>query len=189
MRLATPARRTLRRLSPVGRAGGSLPGMRRKLDQIDLRILRELQTDGRITNQALSEKVGLSPRPCLERVRRLEKDGLIQRYQAVLDIRKVQSCIFVLAEIALERQGRDGRQLFERRLRNTPEVVECWEVSGTFDYIAKLVCVDLDAYQDLTQSWIDDAELGVARVQSNVVLRPVRDAAPFPLFAAEPARD
>lgn len=163
--------------------------MKRKLDQIDLRILRELQLDGRITNQALSEKVGLTARPCLERVRRLEKDGLIQRYRAHLDIRKVQPCIFVLAEIALERQGRDGRQLFERRLRATPEVVECWEVSGTFDYIAKLVCPDLSAYQDLTQSWIDDPDLGVARVQSNVVLRPVRDAAPFPLFEADPTTD
>lgn len=159
--------------------------MRRRLDQIDLRILQELQDDGRITNQALSERVGLSPRPCLERVRRLEKEGLIVRYQALVDVRKLQSCVFVLAQVALEKQGRDARHRFERRLRDTPEVIECFEVSGPFDYIAKLVCEDLDAYQDLTTGWIDDPELGVARVVTNVVLRPVRDFGRYPIFAAE----
>ncbi|MDG5496595.1 MULTISPECIES: Lrp/AsnC family transcriptional regulator [Azospirillaceae] len=158
---------------------------RRRLDQIDQRILMALQQDGRITNQALSEKVGLSPRPCLERVRRLEREGLIRRYQAVLDIRRLQSCITVLAQIAMERHGRESRQLFERRLANTPEVVECFEVSGAFDYVAKLICPDIDAYQELTQSWIDDSELGVVRVTSNIVLRPVRDMAPIPLFGQE----
>jgi len=156
--------------------------MRRKLDQIDVRILTELQADGRITNQALSERVGLSARPCLERVRRLEREGLITGYRAQLDVRRLQSCIFVLAQIELERQGRTSRQLFERRLAATPEVVECFEVSGQFDYIAKLVCRDVDAYQELTQGWIDDSELGVLRVTSNIVLRAVRDAAPLPIF-------
>ncbi|AUN33029.1 Lrp/AsnC family transcriptional regulator [Niveispirillum cyanobacteriorum] len=159
--------------------------MRRRLDQIDLRILTELQADGRITNQALSERVGLSARPCLERVRRLEREGLITGYRAVLDVRRLQSCITVLAQIALEHHGRHGRQLFERRLANTPEVVECFEVSGEFDYIAKLICPDIDAYQELTQGWIDDTELGVSRVTSNIVLRPVRDQAPTPLFGAD----
>jgi DNA-binding Lrp family transcriptional regulator len=156
--------------------------MRRRLDQIDLRILSALQVDGRITNQSLSEKVGLSPRPCLERVRRLEREGLIVRYQAVLDVRRLQSCVAVMAQIAMERQARHGRMLFERRLAATREVVECYEVSGAFDYIAKLICPDIDAYQALTQSWIDDQELGVSRVESNIVLRPVRDQAPVPLF-------
>jgi len=156
--------------------------MRRALDAIDLKILAVLQRDGRITNQALSEQVGLSPRPCLERVRRLERDGFITRYQAVLDARKVQSCIFVLAQIELQRQGKDSRLLFERRLANTPEVVECFEVSGSFDYIAKLVCRDLDSYQDLTAGWIDDSQLGVARIVTNVVLRPLRAGGALPLF-------
>lgn len=159
--------------------------MRRRLDQIDLRILSALQEDGRITNQALSEQVGLSARPCLDRVRRLERDGVIVRYQAVLDLRRLQSCITVLAQIAMERHGRDSRQLFERRLANTPEVVECFEVSGEFDYIAKLICPDIDAYQELTQGWIDDTELGVTRVTSNIVLRPVGEPSAPPLFDRE----
>lgn len=157
----------------------------KKLDQIDIRILTELQRDGRITNQALSERVGLSARPCLERVRRLERDGIIVRYQAVVDVRRVQSCVFVLAQIALEKQGRQRSGAFERRLKETPEVIECFEVSGPFDYIAKIACRDLEAYQTLTDAWIDDADLGVTRVVTNVVLRPLRDFGTPPIFAEE----
>lgn len=157
----------------------------KKLDPIDIRIIAELQKDGRITNQALSERVGLSARPCLERVRRLERDGVIVRYQAVVDVRRVQTCVFVLAQIALEKQGRQRTSQFERRLRETPEVVECFEVSGPFDYIAKIVCPDLEAYQTLTDAWIDDTDLGVTRIVTNVVLRPLRDFGAPPIFGAQ----
>ncbi|MDE1148517.1 MAG: Lrp/AsnC family transcriptional regulator [Azospirillaceae bacterium] len=157
----------------------------RKLDAIDIKILTELQADGRITNQALSERVGLSARPCLERVRRLEREGVIVRYQAQVDVRRVQSCVFVLAQISLEKQGRQRTSAFERRLREVPEVIECFEVSGPYDYIAKLVCRDLEGYQALTDSWIDDPEMGVARVVSNVVLRPIRDFGTYPVFEEE----
>jgi DNA-binding Lrp family transcriptional regulator len=154
----------------------------RKLDRIDLRILAELQRDGRITNQALSDNVSLSPRACLERVRRLERDGVILRYQALIDVRKVQRGIFVLAQIALEKQGRQRLSLFERRLADTPEVIECFEVSGPFDYIAKIACRDIESYQTLTDSWIDDPDLGITRIVSNVVLRALRDLGNYPLF-------
>ncbi|MDZ5646279.1 Lrp/AsnC family transcriptional regulator [Nitrospirillum sp. BR 11828] len=159
----------------------------RKLDTIDIKILTELQADGRITNQALSERVGLSARPCLERVRRLEREGIIVRYQAQVDVRRIQSCVFVLAQISLEKQGRQRTSAFERRLREVPEVIECFEVSGPYDYIAKLVCRDLETYQELTDSWIDDSEMGVARVVSNVVLRPIRDFGTYPVFEEEEA--
>ena len=96
----------------------------KKLDRLDLRILTELQQDGRVTNQALSEKVGLSPRACLERVRRLERDGIILRYQAVIDVRKIQTGVFVLAQISLEKQGKQRHSLFERLLKDTPQVIE-----------------------------------------------------------------
>jgi DNA-binding Lrp family transcriptional regulator len=154
----------------------------KKLDRIDIRILTELQKDGRVTNQGLSEKVGLSPRACLERVRRLERDEVITRYQAVVDVRKIQTGIFVIAQIAMEKQGRQKLSAFERKLKDTPEVIECFEVSGPFDYIAKIACPDLETYQTLTDSWIDDSELGVTRVVSNVVLRPLRDLGNYPLF-------
>jgi len=155
----------------------------KKLDRIDIRILTELQKDGRVTNQALSDKVGLSARACLERVKRLEKEAIITRYQAVIDVRQIQASVFVIAQIAMEKQGRQRLSAFEKRLKDTPEVIECFEVSGPFDYIAKIACPDLETYQDLTDSWIDDAQLGVTRVVSNVVLRPLRDLGVYPLFA------
>ncbi len=155
----------------------------KKLDRLDLRILTELQQDGRVTNQALSEKVCLSPRACLERVRKLERDGIIVRYQAVINVRKIQRGVFVLAQISLEKQGKQRHSLFERLLKDTPQVIECFEVSGPFDYIAKIACPDLESYQDLTDSWLDDAELGVTRVVTNVVLRPLRDLGNYPLFS------
>ena len=154
---------------------------RKALDRIDLKILAELQRDGRMTNQALSERVGLSARPCLERVRRLERDGVISGYTALVDVRRVRSVIIVIAQIALAKQSRQSQSLFERRLAAHPEVVECYEVSGHFDYIAKIVATDIDAYQDLTAAWLDDSEMGIARIESNVVLRPVQELGSPPL--------
>lgn len=154
---------------------------RKALDRIDLKILAELQRDGRMTNQALSERVGLSARPCLERVRRLERDGVISGYTALVDVRRVRSVVIVIAQIALAKQSRQGQSLFERRLAAHAEVVECYEVSGHFDYIAKIVATDIDAYQDLTAAWLDDPEMGIARIESNVVLRPVQELGSPPL--------
>jgi DNA-binding Lrp family transcriptional regulator len=166
-------------------AANGTADMRRKLDQIDLNILRELQQDGRITNQDLSERVGLSPRPCLERVRRLERDRVVTGYRALVDVRQVRSTVTVIAQIALEKQSRHTQTLFERRLQAIPEVVDCYEVSGSFDYVARIICGDIDGYQDLTASWLEDPEMGIARIVSNVVLRPVRENGPLPLEGRE----
>jgi DNA-binding Lrp family transcriptional regulator len=148
------------------------------LDQIDVRILSVLQRDGRTTIQKLAEKVGLSPRACLDRVRRLEASGVIAGYQAVVDLGQLSRPINVFAEIILEKQAQQRR--FERRLSTLEEVVECWEVSGTVDYVARFVCRDLAAYQELTTALIEDASLGIARIVSHVALRPVRRFAGYP---------
>ncbi len=108
------------------------------LDRVDIRILAALQRDGRSTVQRLAEKVGLSPRACLERVRRLEASGLILGYQAVIAVELLSRPLTIFAEIALERHGQHDQ--FERRLAAIEEVVECWEVSGTFDYLARFAC-------------------------------------------------
>lgn len=155
----------------------------KKLDQIDIRILAALQRDGRITNQRLSTMVGLSPRPCLERIRKLERAGYISRYMAVLNPALVTGLIIVFAEIALKDQSRTTQEAFERRLAATPEVVECYLVSGQFDYIARIASPGLDRYRDLTATWIDDAGLGVARIVSSIVLQPVRDFSGYPIAA------
>jgi DNA-binding Lrp family transcriptional regulator len=148
------------------------------LDQIDVRILSVLQRDGRTTIQKLAEQVGLSPRACLDRVRRLEAAGVIAGYQAMVELGRLSRPINVFAEIILEKHAQQRR--FERRLVALEEVVECWEVSGTVDYVARFVCRDLAAYQELTTALIEDASLGIARIVSHVALRPVRKFGGYP---------
>jgi Lrp/AsnC family leucine-responsive transcriptional regulator len=150
----------------------------RGLDAIDIRILAALQRDGRMTIQKLAETAGLTPRPCLERVRRLQAAGIIIGYQAVLDLEKLYRPVTVFCEIALESQARQDQ--VERRLKGIEEVVECWEISGAFDYIARIVSADLSAYEALTSQLIGDPVLGVARIVSHIALRPVRRFAGFP---------
>ena len=148
------------------------------LDQTDIRILSTLQRDGRSTIQKLAEQVALSPRACLERVRRLEGSGVISGYQAVVELSRLSRPVNVFAEIMLEKQAQQGR--LERRLNAIEEVVECWEVSGAVDYIARFVCPDLAAYQELTNALIDDPSLGIARIVSHVALRAVRKFNGYP---------
>lgn len=148
------------------------------LDRIDIRILAVLQSDGRSTIQKVADRVGLSPRACLERVRRLETGGLIVGYQAVIAVELLSQPVTVFAEIALEKHGL--RDQFERRLAAIEEVVECWEVSGTFDYLARFACADLARYEALTAGLIDDSTLGVARIVSHIALRPLRRFSGYP---------
>jgi len=148
------------------------------LDRIDVKILAALQRDGRSTMQKLAHTVGLSPRASLERVRRLEAAGVIAGYQAVVELRQLARPITVFAEIILEKQAHRGR--FEKRIAAIEDVVECWEVSGVIDYMARFVCADLARYEELTSELIDDPGLGVARIVSHVVLRAVRRFSGYP---------
>jgi DNA-binding Lrp family transcriptional regulator len=136
------------------------------LDRIDIKILAALQRDGR------AGLVGLSARACRERVRRLEAAGIIAGYRAVVELKALTPPVNVFAEIVLEKQANRAR--FEKRLATIDEVVECWEVSGTVDYLARFVCADLAAYEELSARLIDDETLGVARMVSHVALRAAR---------------
>jgi DNA-binding Lrp family transcriptional regulator len=142
------------------------------LDRIDIKILAGLQRDGRSTIQQLASHVGLSPRASLERVRRLEAAGIIIGYRAVIDIGRLSRPVNVFAEIILEKHAQQGR--FERRIAALEEVIECWEVTGAVDYLARFICTDMVAYEALTTALIDDASLGIARIVSHVALRPIR---------------
>jgi len=148
------------------------------LDRIDVKILAALQRDGRSTIQKLAEKVGLSPRASLERVRRLEAAGVIAGYHAMIELARLGRPVNVFAEIILEKHANSGR--FEKRLAAIDEVVECWEVSGNVDYLARFVCADLAAYEEISSTLIDDESLGVARIVSHVALRPIRRFAGYP---------
>src|SRR5712692_9576093 len=142
------------------------------LDDIDINILAALQPDGRSTVEKLAQMINLSSRACLERVRRLEAAGVIAGYRAEVELAQLSKPVNVFAEIVLEKQAQQGQ--FEKRLAVIDEVVECWEVSGTVDYIARFVCADLASYQALTNTLIDDPNLGIARIVSHVALRAVR---------------
>jgi len=149
------------------------------LDRIDIKILAALQRNGRLTIQSLADTVGLTARPCLERVRRLEAAGIIAGYQAVLALERISRPLTIFAEITLEKQGQQDR--LEKHLAAIEEVVECWEISGHVDYLARFVCADLSRYETLTADLIDDRTLGVSRIVSHIALRPVRRFAGYPL--------
>jgi DNA-binding Lrp family transcriptional regulator len=148
------------------------------LDRIDVKILAELQRRGRLTNQKLAATIGLSPRASLERVRRLESAGVILGYHAVVELAKLSRPVNVFAEIVLEKHARQAG--LEQRLASIEDIVECWQVTGTVDYIARFVSADLAAYEALTSRLIDDPNLGVARIVSHVALRPVRRFSGYP---------
>jgi DNA-binding Lrp family transcriptional regulator len=148
------------------------------LDQIDIKLLAALQRDGRSTIEKLAQFIALSPRACLERVRRLEASGIISGYRAVVELALLSKPVNVFAEINLEKH--DQQRRFEQRLASIDEVVECWEVSGMVDYIARFVCADLAHYETLTTGLIADPDLGIARIVSHVALRAVRPFGGFP---------
>jgi DNA-binding Lrp family transcriptional regulator len=156
------------------------------LDRIDIKILATLQRDGRSTIQKLAQIVGLSARPCLERVRRLEAAGVIAGYRAEIAIEQLSRPVTVFAEIAVERQAQ--RERLVKRLTSIEDIVECWEVSGTVDYLARFVCVDVARYEALTTALIDDAQLGVSRIVSHIALRPIRRFEGYPATLLAPRK-
>src|SRR5262249_37325015 len=132
------------------------------LDRIDIKILATLQKDGRSTIQKLAQTVGLSARPCLERVRRLEAAGIISGYRAEIAVDLLSRPVTVFAEIAVEKQAH--RERLVRRLTSIEDIVECWEVSGSIDYLARFVCADVARYEALTSALLEDTDLGIARI-------------------------
>lgn len=147
-----------------------------KLDRIDLRILEAVQQEGRITKLALAEKVGLSPTPAWLRLRKLEKAGIIAGYHAAVDLRLVVPLTAVLVEVTLRSHRQADFDRFERAVRDLPEIVACWSVGGGVDYLLKVVCRDIDAYQRLIDGLLA-RELGIERYFTYIVTRTVKEEA------------
>ena len=145
------------------------------LDRLDLRILAILQADGRISNQALAEKVALSPSACLARVRRLEADGLILGYHARLDIERIRPTVTIYGEVTLKSHRPADLAAFEAVLLDIPEVVEAAQVSGPFDYLIKVVTPDVRAWGELADRLLQEG-LGVDKIASHILMK---DAKPF----------
>jgi DNA-binding Lrp family transcriptional regulator len=151
------------------------------LDRIDRQILEILQREGRITNQALSERVALSPRACLERVRKLERAGVISGYMALVEPRKLGSLLTIVVDVTLRDQSAATHARFEARMRACAEVIECFLVSGQCDYVLRLACTSLDHYRELTNAWTDDPTLGIERIVSKPELQTVKPFRGYPL--------
>jgi Lrp/AsnC family leucine-responsive transcriptional regulator len=117
------------------------------LDDIDRRILRALQRNGRLTNVELAEKVGLSPSPCLRRVRLLEKGGVIERYVALINAAKVGKGLTVFARIWLKEQNAEAVDHFIDEVKKLPQVLECNLMAGDCDFLLRIVAEDLDDYR------------------------------------------
>lgn len=141
-----------------------------KLDAIDLHILKTLQTDARIANVRLAETVGLSPSPCLQRLKRLEKAGLIRRYEGVVDLQKLTDMVMVFTEITLADHRREDFVRFEEALAKQPAVLECHLVSGGFDYLVRFVARHIGHYQKIMESLLD-ADIGIAKYFSYIVIK------------------
>lgn len=140
------------------------------LDRIDRRILAALQADGRLTNQALSERVALSPSACLARVRRLERAGVIQGYHARLDPFRIDVGLVLFAEVSLEVHGPDEMALFEEAISALPQIVEASHVTGAYDYLLKVVVADMAEWTRIAQE-LTSAGLGVDRINTHVLMR------------------
>jgi Lrp/AsnC family leucine-responsive transcriptional regulator len=143
-----------------------------ELDATDRRILAALQKDGRITNAELSEAVNLSPSACHRRVQRLEEDGLIAAYVALLDARKMGKPTTVFVEITLQSQAEDLLDAFEREVARVPDILECHLMAGSADYLLKIMAEDTEDFARIHRRYL--ARLpGVRQMQSSFALRTV----------------
>jgi Lrp/AsnC family leucine-responsive transcriptional regulator len=150
------------------------------LDEIDRKILGVLQENGRIALADLAAKVGLSPSPCLRRVRILEKAGVIARYVAVLDQQAVGLPVSVFISIKLEKQKQDALNRFSTTIARWPEVLECYLMTGPRDYWLRVVVPDLAAYERFLKQKLTRLE-GVASIESSFALEQVKYSNVLPL--------
>ncbi|UCV29045.1 Lrp/AsnC family transcriptional regulator [Ferribacterium limneticum] len=154
-----------------------------ELDRYDREILAILQVDGRISNQDLADRIGLSPSPCLRRVRVLEESGLITGYRAMLDAKKLGLSLMALIGISMDQHTPERFANLEATISEIPEVLECLLITGQqSDYQLKVVVRDMDGYQDLLLNKITRIQ-GVTGVHSSFVLRKVVDKTALPLAA------
>lgn len=150
------------------------------IDATDRRILMIIQKDGRITNAELAARVNLSASACHRRLQRLEQDGVVRGYAALLDRRKLALPSTVFVEITLSGQATETLEAFERAVRLIPDLLECHLMAGTADYLLKLVVADTDDFARIHREYL--ARLpGVAQMHSSFALRTVAETTALPL--------
>lgn len=150
------------------------------LDTASLKILAELQKNCRLSSNELAEIIGMSASPCWRRQKELEESGVIARYAAIVDRRKIGLLVCCLAHVTLQKHAEGVLENFEETVRLRPEVVECYETTGTADYMLKVVVQDMDAYHDFLHNVLFKLN-GVSHVNTSVALREVKYETALPL--------
>jgi len=150
------------------------------LDKIDQNILKELQTDGRISNVDLSKRVNLSPSPCLDRVKRLEKEGYIENYKANLNPTKLGYDMFAYVSVTLDKTTNDSFDRFKDNIKDMREIIECDMVAGGFDYLLKLSVKNMKSYRSLLGQ-ISELS-GVSQTHTYIVIENVKKNSGLPIL-------
>ncbi|GAA0599539.1 Lrp/AsnC family transcriptional regulator [Caenispirillum bisanense] len=151
-----------------------------RLDALHLKILHCLQTDGRISNLALAEKVALSPSPCLERVKRLEAHGYIGQYVTEIDLDACLPHVYLMAEVTLESHFTADFKRFEERVRGIAEIISCYKIAGPYDYTMDIICRDMTHFREL-EDYLTGRDMALAKLRFHVVLQRMKLFAGFPL--------
>jgi Lrp/AsnC family leucine-responsive transcriptional regulator len=155
-------------------------------DEIDLKILSELQRDARLTNLELSSRVGLSPSPCLVRVRALEEAGVVERHVTLLNARAVGLGVSVFVHVSLERQVEPALEAFEAAAKRMNEVMECYLMTGDADYLLRVVVADVQQFEYFIVNKLSRVP-GVANIRSSFALKQVKYKTELPI-EGEPVR-
>jgi DNA-binding Lrp family transcriptional regulator len=150
------------------------------MDAIDVRILERLQHDARISNIDLARAAHLSPSPCLARVRALEDQGYISRYVTLLDPKKLGLTVSVLVQVTLEKQVEPALEAFEKAMRERPEVMECYLMTGDADYLLRVVVPDVPAFERFILDFLSRVP-GVGNIKSSFALKQVKYQTALPL--------
>ncbi|SIS71741.1 Lrp/AsnC family transcriptional regulator [Paracoccus saliphilus] len=148
-----------------------------RLDDRDIAILATLSREGRIAKTDLASRVNLSPTPCWERMKRLEKAGLIQGYRAEIDLSGLGPHVQVFVTIELDNHRAESFQIFERTVARIDEITGCWAIGGGYDYLMQVVTGDVGAFQTLMDGLLE-SRAGVRRYYSYIVTKPVKDVPP-----------
>lgn len=150
------------------------------LDSSDRRILRELQREGRISNNDLAERTGMSPSPCWRRTRRLEEAGIIASYSANLDRRKIGLGVLVYVSVQIDTHSESDASAFEKGIIDLDEVVTCHSVGGGSDFVLLVACRDLDAYADFSMTVLRRLP-GIKAMVSNFALKEIKPFTGYPI--------
>jgi Lrp/AsnC family transcriptional regulator len=156
------------------------------MDRIDLRILALLQTDASRSTAEIAEAVGLSASPCWRRIAQLEQQGVIRRRVALLDRERLDLGVTVVVQVRLTTHGRQSLVDFEERVRELPEVTQCFTVMGAIDFVLIVVTTDIRAYERLMRERLSQLP-GVQAIESNIVMSAIKDTTAMPLELVKPA--